>query len=220
MHDKPPSSKTTSANTGITRLTADIVIVGGFFSTPAAALQAARSWPTARVLVIEPTDWLGGQATSQGVPAMDEAGSQSIVFPFCMTETSSPTDEIEIQKSFPDFANSYQRLADPLLASKGLSPSLEKAAPFYIPYRSLASHNVRNLIVGGKLIAGTYLTNAAYRLHPIEWAIGSAAGAAAALMAKDRQTNYELLKASTLRRLQEEISRNSPIQWTALHAYP
>ncbi|MEX2606728.1 MAG: FAD-dependent oxidoreductase [Kiritimatiellia bacterium] len=585
MHNKTDSNATVSATVGVTRLTADIVIAGGSLSTPAAALQAARSWPEARILVIEPTDWLGGQTTSQGVPvidnawhepgrsimlneperhypadylaflkalesppeeapglgsggdgcgwvsrepfdprtaawildamvakhpniqllyqtvvkavqtepvddeqgegrrivgldlvqrkpingyrpfddylsdeiadwyepldsgrfakhpfhvaarddrdlvvvdaseladvvvlsgaeysvgretetedpaadgslpAMDEAGSQCIVFPFCITGSATAIDERELQKPFPDFAASFERLTDnffslgtkswinvwcyrrlkaagprhtyaqadlddvtninwypgndypygsilkdksqaaaeaalswfggvnlvhlagaeqqavafyfylkshperrletrflkgddplnmmgtrhglakfpyirctrrivglkgfrlneshfvdtdgigyaqttsypfpdtvgignyavdihPLLTSKGLSPGLEKAAPFHIPYRSLASHNVRNLLVGGKLIAGTYITNAAYRLHPIEWAIGNAAGAAAALMAKGQWTNYDLLDAVTLRCLQEEISRNSPIHWPTLQTSP
>ncbi|MDX1973562.1 MAG: FAD-dependent oxidoreductase, partial [Candidatus Sumerlaeia bacterium] len=52
---------------------ADIVINGGSFSAPAAAMSAARTWPTAQILLIEPTDWLGGQGTSQGVSAIDNA---------------------------------------------------------------------------------------------------------------------------------------------------
>jgi NADPH-dependent 2,4-dienoyl-CoA reductase/sulfur reductase-like enzyme len=52
---------------------ADIVVSGGSFSACAAALAAARTQPDAQVLLIEPTDWLGGQATSQGVSAIDNA---------------------------------------------------------------------------------------------------------------------------------------------------
>ncbi|HMZ52951.1 MAG TPA: FAD-dependent oxidoreductase, partial [Candidatus Sumerlaeota bacterium] len=51
----------------------DIVVSGGSLSAPAAALAAARNAPNAKVLLIEPTDWLGGQATSQGVSAIDNA---------------------------------------------------------------------------------------------------------------------------------------------------
>jgi len=51
----------------------DIVIHGGSFSAPAAALAAARTNPDSRILLIEPTDWQGGQATAQGVSAIDNA---------------------------------------------------------------------------------------------------------------------------------------------------
>ena len=55
------------------QLAFDVVVVGGSFSAPAAALAAARTNPNVKVLVIEPTEWLGGQATSQGVAAIDNA---------------------------------------------------------------------------------------------------------------------------------------------------
>ena len=56
-----------------TTLSFDIVINGGSFSSPAAALAAARVNPSAKILLLEPTDWLGGQSTSQGVSAIDNA---------------------------------------------------------------------------------------------------------------------------------------------------
>lgn len=108
----------------------------------------------------------------------------------------------------------------PVNDSKGITPTFEKAAPFYIPYRALGSANVRNLIAGGKLIAGTYITNAAYRLHPIEWAIGSAGGAAAVMMHREDATNIDLLAKDRLRSLQEQVRRNSPIHWEAFDEAP
>lgn len=108
----------------------------------------------------------------------------------------------------------------PVKSSSGIAPAFERAAPFYIPYRALGSANVRNLLAAGKLIATTYVTNAAYRLHPIEWAIGSAAGAAAALMSRDAKTNLELLEPLSLRELQESVQSNSPISWAAYDAKP
>lgn len=110
---------------------------------------------------------------------------------------------------------SYAVDVHPTKTSTGISPPFERAAPFYIPYRSLGSANVRNLLVGGKQIAGTYITNAAYRLHPIEWAIGSAAGSAAALMMRDGRSNYGMLDTAPLRELQETVRQNSPIHWAA-----
>ena len=49
----------------------DVVIAGGSTAAFAAALSAAASG--ARVALVEPTDWVGGQLTASGVPAIDEA---------------------------------------------------------------------------------------------------------------------------------------------------
>ena len=52
--------------------------------------------------------------------------------------------------------------------------------PFQIPLGALIPVKTRNLIAACKNIGTTHLTNGAYRLHPVEWAIGEAAGALAA----------------------------------------
>jgi FAD-dependent oxidoreductase family protein len=49
----------------------DVVIAGGSTAAFAAAIAAARQG--ARVVLLEPTDWTGGQLTASGVPAVDEA---------------------------------------------------------------------------------------------------------------------------------------------------
>jgi len=108
----------------------------------------------------------------------------------------------------------------PSKASRGISPSVAYPAPFYIPCRALGSVNVRNLVAAGKLIALTYITNSAYRLHPIEWAVGSAAGTAAARMGRDGLTNYQLLEIPRLRALQAAVNANSPISWAVYDAEP
>ncbi|MGD7707288.1 FAD-dependent oxidoreductase [Microlunatus sp. Y2014] len=48
--------------------------------------------------------------------------------------------------------------------------------PFQIPLGSLIPVRVDNLIPVNKNIGTTHITNGAYRLHPVEWAIGEAAG--------------------------------------------
>lgn len=108
----------------------------------------------------------------------------------------------------------------PTKLSTGINISIHRPAPFYIPYRALGSVNVRNLLAAGKLLAGTFISNAAYRLHPIEWSIGSAAGGAAAIMARDAKTNYDLLDIPTLRALQTQVNLNSPISWAVYDAQP
>lgn len=49
----------------------DVVIAGGSTAALAAAFAAAEEG--ASVALLEPTDWIGGQLTSSGVPAVDEA---------------------------------------------------------------------------------------------------------------------------------------------------
>jgi hypothetical protein len=58
--------------------------------------------------------------------------------------------------------------------------------PFQIPLGALIPRRVENLIAANKNIGSTHLTNGCYRLHPVEWNIGEAAGAlvAHALAAK------------------------------------
>jgi hypothetical protein len=54
---------------------ADILIAGGSLGGTAAALQSCRmaqDCGISKVIITEYTDWLGGQATSQGVTALDE----------------------------------------------------------------------------------------------------------------------------------------------------
>ncbi|MDQ3179758.1 MAG: FAD-dependent oxidoreductase [Acidobacteriota bacterium] len=55
-----------------------------------------------------------------------------------------------------------------------------EALPFQIPLGSLIPERVENLIPACKNIGTTHITNGCYRLHPIEWNIGEAAGNLAA----------------------------------------
>ncbi len=52
--------------------------------------------------------------------------------------------------------------------------------PFQIPLGSLIPKRVENLLPANKNLGTTHITNGCYRLHPVEWNIGEAAGALAA----------------------------------------
>lgn len=52
--------------------------------------------------------------------------------------------------------------------------------PFQIPLGALIPERVENLLPANKNIGTTHITNGCYRLHPVEWNIGEAAGALAA----------------------------------------
>jgi len=52
--------------------------------------------------------------------------------------------------------------------------------PFRIPLGALLPVRVRNLLPACKNLGVTHITNGCYRLHPVEWNIGEAAGLLAA----------------------------------------
>ncbi len=54
------------------------------------------------------------------------------------------------------------------------------AYPFQIPLGALLPVRLDNLTAGGKCLGITHITNGCYRLHPVEWNTGEAAGALAA----------------------------------------
>jgi hypothetical protein len=64
-----------SAALGRDELTTDVLIVGGGLGGCAAALAATRAG--ARVVLTEPTDWIGGQVTQQAVPTDDHRWIES-----------------------------------------------------------------------------------------------------------------------------------------------
>lgn len=51
-----------------------------------------------------------------------------------------------------------------------------EALPFHVPLGALLPVRVENLLPANKNIGTTHVTNGAYRLHPVEWAIGEAVG--------------------------------------------
>lgn len=54
------------------------------------------------------------------------------------------------------------------------------ALPFQIPLGSLIPIRLENLLPAAKNLGVTHITNGCYRLHPVEWNVGEAAGALAA----------------------------------------
>ncbi|PXY23843.1 FAD-dependent oxidoreductase [Prauserella coralliicola] len=60
--------------------------------------------------------------------------------------------------------------------------------PFQIPLGALLPQRLDNLIAAAKNIGTTHITSGAYRVHPIEWSIGEAAGALAAYCVTERTT--------------------------------
>jgi hypothetical protein len=60
------------AGPAIESVTCDVCVVGGSFGGVAAAVACRESAPHLDVRLVEDSPWIGGQATSQGVSALDE----------------------------------------------------------------------------------------------------------------------------------------------------
>ena len=58
--------------------------------------------------------------------------------------------------------------------------------PFQIPLGALIPVRIENLLPANKNLGTTHITNGCYRLHPVEWNIGEAAGALAAYCLRRR----------------------------------
>jgi hypothetical protein len=77
--------------------------------------------------------------------------------------------------------------------STGGDPYIDVAsAPFQIPLAALLPQRVRNVLPAAKNIGTTHITNGCYRLHPIEWNIGEAAGALAAMSVRTGVTPHQV----------------------------
>ena len=60
--------------------------------------------------------------------------------------------------------------------------------PFQVPLGALIPRRVENLLPACKNLGTTHITNGCYRLHPVEWAIGEAAGALAAYCLEQKES--------------------------------
>ncbi|MGB3767520.1 MAG: FAD-dependent oxidoreductase, partial [Phormidesmis sp.] len=89
------------------------------------------------------------------------------------------------------------------------------ALPFSLPARSLIPMTTDGLILSAKSIGTTHITNAAYRMHPIEWAIGEASGFLAVFAVWTGEEPRRIVETlPLLRKLQGFITRNGiPIFW-------
>lgn len=88
--------------------------------------------------------------------------------------------------------------------------------PFQVPLGALLPKRVENVIAGGKNIGTTHVTNGAYRLHPVEWVIGEAAGALAAFCLQRGTAPAGVVEGSDrLREFQGMLSSalGVPLQW-------
>ncbi len=89
------------------------------------------------------------------------------------------------------------------------------ALPFTLPAGALVPVDTDGLVLSAKSIGTTHITNAAYRMHPVEWAIGEAGGFLAAFSVWTGKQPRDIVgDQALLRKLQGFVARNGiPIVW-------
>lgn len=91
--------------------------------------------------------------------------------------------------------------------------------PFQIPLGSLIPVRVENLLPACKNIGVTHITNGCYRLHPVEWNIGEAAGYLAAYCLEHGWTPRQVRNQEPqLKHFQQMLLREGiELEWPSLH---
>jgi hypothetical protein len=95
--------------------------------------------------------------------------------------------------------------------------------PFQIPLGALIPSRIDNLIAAAKNIGTTHITNGCYRLHPVEWNVGEAAGLLAAYcLSRKLSPRAVRARAPELKDFQSLLGREGiPVAWPeSLRAVP
>jgi hypothetical protein len=93
--------------------------------------------------------------------------------------------------------------------------------PFQIPLGALLPVRLRNLLPAAKNIGTTHITNGCYRLHPVEWNIGEAAGALAAhCLRHGREPHQVHADPALLSAFQAELAQQGvELAWPDVRGY-
>jgi hypothetical protein len=90
----------------------------------------------------------------------------------------------------------------------------QETKPFQIPLSALIPAQQTNVFPACKNIGTTHITNGAYRLHPIEWAIGEAQGALCSLLVNKTLSVHNLFDVTSLLSLQRVlVEHGAPLYW-------
>ena len=93
-----------------------------------------------------------------------------------MRETGRPKEEVTAA-TFADSVGVGAYRIDLHPSSSGENYVDLSSLPFQIPLGALLPQRMENLVPACKNLGVTHITNGCYRLHPVEWNIGEAAGA-------------------------------------------
>ena len=114
-----------------------------------------------------------------------------------MQETGLKKSEVRAVQ-FPDSVGIGHYAMDLHITTRGDHANYGGTLPFQIPLGALIPQRVENLLPACKNLGVTHLTNGCYRLHPVEWNIGEAAGSLAAFCVAQKKEPQEVLKKTEL----------------------
>lgn len=96
-----PSDGNTMQTQNTNSIQCNVIVLGGTTAAFAAAITAADNMQGNEVVCLtEPTDWLGGQITSSGVPAIDYAHHDSEIPGIGKVKTSDASRHMSMQNKF------------------------------------------------------------------------------------------------------------------------
>jgi hypothetical protein len=92
--------------------------------------------------------------------------------------------------------------------------------PFRIPLGALLPQRMRNLLPACKNLGVTHITNGCYRLHPVEWNIGEAAGLLAAHCLERNLEPHQVREDETLLKEFQAlcVQQGFELEWPHTHA--
>ena len=114
-----------------------------------------------------------------------------------MAETGLTKEEVRATQ-FADSVGIGHYAMDLHITTRGDHAEYGGTLPFQIPLGALIPRRVENLLPACKNLGVTHLTNGCYRLHPVEWNVGEAAGTLAAFCVAQEKMPREVLKKSEL----------------------
>jgi hypothetical protein len=90
------------------------------------------------------------------------------------------------------------------------------SVPFQIPLGAMIPRRMDNLVPGCKNIGTTHISNGCYRLHPVEWSIGEAAGSVCAFSLAKKTTPRNVRNSENLlNEFQSLLKENGvELEWT------
>jgi hypothetical protein len=128
-----------------------------------------------------------------------------------MAETGLSKDEVRATQ-FADSVGIGHYAMDLHITTRGDHAEYGGTLPFQIPLGALIPRRVENLLPACKNLGVTHLTNGCYRLHPVEWNVGEAAGTLAAFCVAQKKQPREVLKQTELLAYFQKLLRNDGVR--------
>jgi hypothetical protein len=131
-----------------------------------------------------------------------------------MRETGAKREEVTATP-FSDSVGIGAYRIDLHPSTSGINAIDISSLPFQIPLGALLPKRVDNLLAAGKNLGVTHITNGCYRLHPVEWNIGEAAGALAAFCTQRKRVPREVRVTPALLKEFQNIltAQGVPLAW-------